>query len=248
VVGENVPEPAVARQNMNVWGMDPLQKQKTISGYMASVKYMDQQVGRLLDALDRLQIRDSTIVIFISDHGYNLGEHDCWAKSSLWEGTVRIPMIISHPGEPDHHGHTCSHITELVDLYPTLTELCGLEEMQPSILQGKSFASSITGEMKESAEGLAYTTTRGGHASTIRTDSWRYTRWSEDPVPGMEELYDHENDPEEHLNLADDPAFTDELRKMRIMFDRAREEARNGILQVTRSYQEQKRQDPSDKP
>ena len=64
---------------------------------MASVRFMDQQVGRLLDALDRLEIRDETIVVFISDHGYNLGEHDCWSKVSLWEGSVRVPMIISHP-------------------------------------------------------------------------------------------------------------------------------------------------------
>ncbi len=98
VVKDDVPGQALVRQNMKIWEMNEMQKRQTISAYMASVRFMDQQVGRLLDALDRLGIRDETIVIFISDHGYNLGEHDCWSKVSLWEGSVRIPMIISYPG------------------------------------------------------------------------------------------------------------------------------------------------------
>lgn len=103
-VGKNVPAQALQRQNDKIWKMDDAQKQKTIAAYMASVRFMDQQVGRLLDALDRLKIRENTIVVFISDHGYNLGEHDCWSKVSLWEGSVRIPMIISHPDFPEKHG------------------------------------------------------------------------------------------------------------------------------------------------
>jgi iduronate 2-sulfatase len=87
-IGENVPEKALLRQNDKVFGMNELQKRQTISAYMASVRFMDQQVGRLLDALERLKLRDETIVIFLSDHGYNLGEHDCWSKVSLWEYTI----------------------------------------------------------------------------------------------------------------------------------------------------------------
>jgi iduronate 2-sulfatase len=78
IVGDNVPDEALARQNDKVWGMDQIQKRKAIRSYMASVRFMDRQVGRLLDALDRLGIGDETIVIFMSDHGYNLGENDAW--------------------------------------------------------------------------------------------------------------------------------------------------------------------------
>ena len=95
---------------------------------MASVK-----VGRLLDALDPLEMRD---VVFISDHGYNLGEHDCWSKLSLWEGSVRIPMIISHPFGKNQHGTTYEGITELIDLYPTLAGLCEMDTLQPESFRG----------------------------------------------------------------------------------------------------------------
>ncbi len=193
---------------------------------MASVRFMDQQVGRLLDALDRLQIRENTIVVFISDHGYNLGEHDCWAKSSLWEGSVRVPMIIAHPGAPGQHGQTFDGITELVDLYPTLADLCGLADRQPSILQGQSLSEVLSKGGPASTNGLAYTTTNGGKASSIRTGRWRYTRWGDQINPGNEELYDHEKDPEELKNLAGLPGFDKIMDEMRARFEGARNNAR----------------------
>src|SRR5690606_9479948 len=139
-IGDNVPEPALRRQNDRIWGMDETQKKNTIAAYMASVRFMDQQVGRLLDALDRLDLRKETIVVFLSDHGYNLGEHDCWSKTSLWEGSVRVPMIISVPGEQyeGQYGSTHDSIVELIDLYPTLGELGGYDQELPKILQGQS--------------------------------------------------------------------------------------------------------------
>ncbi|MFC2124232.1 sulfatase [Bacteroidota bacterium] len=232
VIGDNVPEDALRRQNQKIWKMDEEQKKKTISSYMASVRFMDQQVGRLLDALDRLGIRDNTIVIFISDHGYNLGEHDCWSKVSLWEGSVRVPMIISYPDFSQNHGKTSRSITELIDLYPTLTELCGFSDKQPEILQGKSLANIISKDSAEKFESQAYTTSYGGIFSTIRTDQWRYTRWGEGVEAGNEELYDHLNDPEEHINLADQPDMTKVLKDMRKRFEEARELARNGLRDI----------------
>jgi arylsulfatase A-like enzyme len=229
VVGENVPEPALRRQNDKIWGMNELQKRRTISAYMASVRFMDQQVGRLLDALDRLGVRDETIVIFISDHGYNLGEHDCWSKVSLWEGSVRVPMIISDPEFGENHGSTCRAVTELIDLYPTLTELCNMSDRQPGILQGKSLIGYMQGNNLKNSEKQAYTVSYGGKDATLRTDRWRYTRWGEEAMPGSEELYDHRNDPEEHINLADDPAKKEILTEMRGKFDIARKRARTGL-------------------
>ena len=226
VVEDNVPEPALVRQNMKIWKMSEIQKKQTISAYMASVRFMDQQVGRLLDALDRLNLRDETIVIFISDHGYNLGEHDCWSKVSLWEGSVRIPLIISVPGAGKNNGNTCESIVELIDLYPTLTELCGLSLEQPEILQGKSLAGYLTGKEKEPGESIAYTISFGGKGATVRSDRWRYTRWGENVEDGNEELYDHQSDPEEHINLADDPKNQEILEEMRGKFELARKKAR----------------------
>jgi len=226
VVKENVPSKALFRQNMTRWKMDELQKRQTISAYMASVRFMDQQVGRILDALDRLGIRDETIVVFVSDHGYNLGEHDCWSKVSLWEGSVRIPMIISHPGYKEVHGTSIESITQLIDLYPTLTELCGLSENQPAILQGESLAAVVVGSAITPRESFAYTVTTGGRAASLRTERWRYTRWGENVDEGNEELYDHLIDPEEHNNLATDPGFRETLAEMRSKFEQARENAR----------------------
>ena len=227
-IADDVPEDALRRQNMKIWKMNELQKKQTISAYMASVRFMDQQVGRLLDALDRLGLRQETIVVFVSDHGYNLGEHDCWSKVSLWEGSVRIPMIISHPGSTENHGNTCGSITELIDLYPTLSELCGLQEDQPTILQGKSLVAHLTGLAPSNAESLAYTVSYGGNAASIRTSQWRYTRWGEDRDDGNEELYDHHQDPEEHTNLAYDPGLKQVLSELRAQFEDARNRARSG--------------------
>ncbi|MEN8229916.1 MAG: sulfatase [Bacteroidota bacterium] len=229
LIDTTVPERALAMQNMKIWEMNEMQKRQTISAYMASVRFMDQQVGRLLDALDRLGIRDETIVVFISDHGYNLGEHDCWSKVSLWEGSVRIPMIISCPGAGQKEGTTSESITELIDLYPTLTDLCGLANEQPEILQGKSLAGIVMGSSTMKGESLAYSVTYGGSGATLRSDRWRYTRWGEEIEAGNEELYDHRKDPEEHTNLANDPKKQKSLTQMRRKFDLARKKARTTI-------------------
>lgn len=227
VIGENVPKQAQRQRNKPRWNMNEEQKKKAISGYMASVHFMDQQVGRLLDALDRLDLRKNTIVVFISDHGFNLGEHDSWSKVSLWEGSVRVPMIISDPGAKSQYGKTCNDITELIDLYPTLTELCGMEEKQPEILQGESLAYAIRGEEKKNLDQIAYTITSTKGAS-IRTDRWRYNRWGDEANVVNEELYDHDNDPEEYYNMADNPEFKDILEEMRTKFEAVKEKAATG--------------------
>ncbi len=215
VINDNVPEEALRRQNENIWEMNNWQQKQTIGAYMASVRFMDQQVGRLLDALERLDLRDETIVVFVSDHGYNLGEHNCWSKVSLWEGSVRVPLIISYPGNTSKHGTTCNMITELVDLYPTLTGLCGISDNQPGILQGKSFAAYIKNNQTINEEAAAYTVSYDGNAASVRTSRWRYTRWGNKVESGNEELYDHNNDPEELINLVDDPDYKAHLKKMR---------------------------------
>ena len=155
IVGLNdVPPRALTRQNNKVWGMNEQQQKETIAAYMASVQFMDEQVGRLLSTLDNLGLRENTIVVFVSDHGYNLGEHDCWSKVSLWEGSVRVPMIISAPGKrfQSSYGTTCETTVELIDLYPTLLGLAGYSEQQPIILQGKSLMPWLENSANQSEE------------------------------------------------------------------------------------------------
>ena len=136
-------------------------------------------------------------------------------------------MIISHPNAKKSEGKSCETVAELIDLYPTLADLCGYKDKKPSILQGKSFAPFVLENQKLKGESVAYTISYGGRGGTIRTDKWRYTRWGEDATGSNEELYDHENDPEEHLNLADNPKVSKVLIEMRAKFDAARNKARN---------------------
>jgi arylsulfatase A-like enzyme len=229
IVGGNVPEEALRRQNEKIWGMDELQKKKTISAYMASVKFMDQQVGRLLNTLDQLDLRKNTIVIFLSDHGYNLGEHDCWAKTSLWEGTVRVPLIISVPGIEKNYGAECKSITELIDLYPTLADLCGYSKEAPEILQGKSLVNYIkNGDMTDNNAG-AFTVTDRGKSGTLIFGDYRYTRWGDEIGAGNEELYNHSSDLEEIVNLVNDVSQKNVLEDMRKRFDNAKRKSKKSL-------------------
>lgn len=220
-VADNVPPSALRRQNDKIWGMNEAQQKQTISAYMASVRFMDEQVGRLLNTLDRLGIRDETIVVFISDHGYNLGEHECWSKVSLWEGSVRVPMIISAPDYEDHYGNTSQSIVELIDLYPTLADLCDLSDQKPEILQGKSLLPALKDNNTMAQDTTAYTVSYGGSAGAITTKRWKYTRWDKQIGPKNEELYDHQNDPEEYHNLAGEPAYQNILETLRKELDQA---------------------------
>ena len=224
IINDLVPKEALRHQNEQLFGMSESQKQKTISAYMASVQFMDTQVGRLMTALDRLKLRDNTIVIFISDHGYNLGEHDCWSKVSLWEGSVRVPMIITAPGSlyKNKKGKTNNEIVELIDLYPTLTDLTGFADQQPGILQGKSLKNHLkNGEQRSSNDNFAYTISYQGKAFSIRTKKWRYTRWGREITEGNEELYNHQKDPEEHQNLTNKKSSFKTLEMMRNKLENA---------------------------
>jgi arylsulfatase A-like enzyme len=135
-------------------------------------------------------------------------------------------MIISYAGNKKNHGTSCETITELIDLYPTLTGLCGLSEKQPAILQGKSLAGYIKENKPVKGKPYAYTISYGGEGASIRSPEWRYTRWGEDVVEGNEELYRHSTDPEETINLADDSDQQEILAQMRGIFESSREKAR----------------------
>ena len=132
------------------------QRKEIIRAYYASTTLMDACLGRVLDGLEKLKLADDTIVVFLSDHGYHLGHHGLWQKSDLFEGSARVPLIISVPGMKTA-GQTSDSLTELVDLYPTLTDLCGLPK--PKHLKGKSLTPVLT-DPKATIRKAAFSTTR----------------------------------------------------------------------------------------
>ena len=174
----------------------PSNIQRMWSAYYATVTYMDEQLGKVLDELDRLKLTNSTAIVFISDHGYHLGEHHFWQKSNLHEEVTRVPMIISVPGMKP--GRTNS-VTELMDIYPTLSSLLGIPA--PESVQGKNLVPVLKNpETKVRKAALSFN--RGGHG--LRSDRWAYLRYKN----GDDELYDMEKDPEQFHNLAKNKEFT----------------------------------------
>ncbi|MFT5301150.1 MAG: iduronate 2-sulfatase [Mariniblastus sp.] len=181
------------------------------TAYYASVTHMDAQVGRVLKALDELGLREKTIVIFSSDHGYHLGEHHKWQKQHLFEETTRVPFILSVPWLAKSHGNAANQICELVDLYPTISDLAGLQA--PDYLQGASMRSILADvETREWEKSRAFTVSTKGGVS-LRTEKWRYTEWGKGRSKDVE-LYDLTKDPQEFTSVASDPAYQEALAKM----------------------------------
>jgi uncharacterized sulfatase len=182
---------------------------------------MDAQVGRLLDALDRLNLTDNTIVVFFSDHGWLLGEHGGqWQKRSLFEESARVPLIIYAPGA-EGNGIACFRTVELIDLFPTLAELCDLP--LPTGLEGASLEPllndpghpwtkpAITNVVRRADRSIL----EGINGRSVRTERYRYTEWDEG-VEGME-LYDHYSDPKEWRNLVEKPDYKYTIERLKKM-------------------------------
>lgn len=183
----------------------------TIAAYYSAISFMDAQLGLILDALDRLDLWDSTVVVLHSDHGYHLGEHGgLWHKLSLFEEAARVPLIVAAPGR---NPGASLRLVELVDLYPTLADLCGLEI--PRELEGASFVPLLEDPIRPWKDAVFTVLTRPRVANsgkkfgdiesmgrTVFDGRWRFTLWPD----GTTELYDHHHDPFEYQNLADDPA------------------------------------------
>ncbi|MDA9961964.1 sulfatase [Opitutales bacterium] len=205
------------------YNLDELTCRKAMQAYYACVSFVDAQVGRMMDALERLDLADNTIVVFWSDHGYHLGEHNgIWQKRTLFEQGARTPLIIKAPGAAGN-GQSCRRIVEFVDIYPTLTDLAGLST--PKAVEGRSLQPllqnpiapwdgyAITQVLRPADDRLAEPVM----GRSIRTERWRYSDWGEGKH-GVE-LYDHHADPMEFDNLAIKPdkqskAVMKSLRKL----------------------------------
>lgn len=174
--------------------------------YHACVSYADAQIGRVLAALDRLELWDRTIVILIGDHGYHLGEHDWWNKVTVYEHGVRAPLIAWVPGAKGM-GRATDALIEFVDLYPTLADYAGLEP--PHRLAGTSLR-PVFADPAHPGKPAAYSQVNRGEivGRSVRTSRHRYTEWGPGGAAGIE-LYDHEHDDGEYRNRADRPESAD---------------------------------------
>ena len=197
--------PSAFWTNPLYWGLNEQERKEVIRAYYASVTFMDAQVGKLLDALDQLGLAENTIVVFWSDHGYLLTEHGQWMKQSLFEESARVPLIIAAP-DAKGNGKISDGVVELVDLYPTLANLCGLNP--PDYLAGDNLMPLLDNPNKkwDNAAHTQVLRSPGYMGRSVRTERWRYTEW--DNGKKGAELYDHKKDPNEYQNLAEDPEYT----------------------------------------
>ncbi len=191
---------------------DPLQK-KVWQAYMANVSYVDAQIGRLLQALEDNGVADRTIVVLWSDHGWHLGEHGTWAKMTIFEWSARVPLIIATPGRS--RPIRTQALVELIDVYPTLAELAGLPI--PQHVEGTSMAPLFEDPNRPWKKAAFSQFPRYDHSMgrTMRTDRYRYTEWEglDGQIRGRE-LYDHETDPLELVNLANSPQATTTIESL----------------------------------
>ncbi len=186
----NLPEPRLR------WVRENDQWRNLVRSYLACTSFVDAQVGRLLDALEAAGLAENTIIVLWGDHGYHLGEKGITGKNTLWERSTRVPLIFAGPGvTPAQH---CTRPAELLDMYPTLIELCGLTERGD--LEGISLGPQLRDGAAPRERPALTSHNQGNHA--VRSEHWRYIRYAD----GSEELYDHKADPHEWTNLAADPA------------------------------------------
>ena len=201
---------AKTRSATNKIGDFPDNQKRMWSAYYASTQFMDDQVGRILDELEDLGLDEKTVVVFTSDHGYHLGEHTFWQKSNLHEEVTKVPLIISAPGIKASRSES---IVELVDLMPTLAELCDIEI--PKGLHGESLVPVLKDPSVRVKDGALSFNNSG---TSYRIKNWSYVRYKD----GKEEMYDMAKDPQQFINLAvlNTPSNVDQLNRMRSLFNK----------------------------
>ena len=214
---EDVPEAAVelteGKRKYTTAVMEGGLHKEAVQAYLATTAYVDAQFGRLLEALNNSPHRGNTIVVFLSDHGFHLGEKHHWQKATLWEEATHSLLMMRVPGVTPADGGVCERFVSLQDIYPTLTELCGIDA--PDYLDGRSLAPLLKNPAAPwTGTALTGLTSKGGPWSayiSIRNELGRYTRYGE----GAEEYYDTSKDPHEWTNEIDNPEYAFIVRKMR---------------------------------
>ena len=199
-------------RNINDYAVAPKHSEVVSSGkqrsltqaYLASISFVDHCVGIVMEALENSPHADNTIVVLWSDHGFHLGEKHHWAKRTLWEESTRVPLLFAGPGiEP---GEACVEPASLIDIYPTLIELCELPEHES--LDGISLTPQLDDPTSERDRPAIISSYFGNHG--VRGRDWRLIVYED----GARELYDHRTDPDEYTNLADHPNYTKVLEEL----------------------------------
>jgi arylsulfatase A-like enzyme len=216
-----LPEPRLSwLQAQNQWR--PL-----VRAYLASTAFMDSQLGRLLTTLDELKLADHTVVVLWSDNGWHLGEKQITGKNTLWEPSTRVPLVFAGPGVSQ--GGRCRQPAELLDLYPTLVELCGLPPRTG--LEGHSLLPQL--RQDQTPRPWPALTTHNPNNHSVRSTDWRYTRYAN----GAEELYDLRNDPREWTNLVARPQHQGTLSELRRWLPATNAPLAPGSAQRTLTYE-----------
>jgi arylsulfatase A-like enzyme len=187
------------------WAIETGEWKKIIQAYLACVSYVDYEIGRVLDALENSNHANNTVIVLWSDHGYRLGEKGTFAKHGLWESATKAPLLFSAPNLPK--GKVIDSPVEMLSIYPTLLELCGLPDYDRN--EGRSLVQTMKNE-KDDEKAFALTT-YGMNNHSVKTNHFRYTRYED----GSEELYDHQHDPDEFTNVANDPKYRKEIKKLK---------------------------------
>jgi iduronate 2-sulfatase len=208
------------------WNVTPDGLRETIRAYYASISFLDANVGRVLGALERLGLADRTIVVFMSDHGYHLGDRGQWMKQTLFERSTRSPLVIAGPGVAAR-GRSSTRIVEFLDLYPTLAAVAGVSA--PSGLQGRSLVPLLKDPSAPWDHAALSQVRRGALPAagaapnlfmgySVRTADWRYTEW-DGGAQGVE-LYNERDDPDERRNLGSDPKHRQQVVEMQKLLRR----------------------------
>jgi len=201
---DDIPKPGINYKTSQNMQMDVRRQKKAVGGYYAAVAYMDAQVGKVLDAVERTGIADRTIIIFTSDHGYHLGEHDFWAKVSLHEESAGVPLIVCVPGKAPA---VCDSLVELIDLFPTTLSICGIDV--PDRLQGRD-VSALLEDPSIKVRDAAFSCAPMRQAFLLREEKYAYIQYGED-ASGGRELFDMETDPQQYTNLAQAPEHVERV-------------------------------------
>jgi len=200
-----------------------------VHGYYACVSYVDAQIGRLMDALDKLGLRDNTVIVLWGDHGWKLGEHGMWCKHTPFELDAHVPLIFSYPGMK-HRGAAATSFAEFVDIYPTLCELCGLEI--PAHTEGDSLVGAMANP-GSTVKKVAFTQWPKKDRTnpdkvimsySIKTEQYRYIEWTHKKSGKVlaTELYDHAKDPDENVNIASEAEQKETVERLSRLLDGGR--------------------------
>ncbi len=203
---DDIPRPGINYKTSKNMKMDVVKQKKSIGSYYASVVYMDAMVGKVMETLKQTGQDKNTIVIFTSDHGYHLGEHDFWAKVSLHEESVVVPLIIKVPGKK---AAASNSFVELLDLYPTVAKMCGLNKQDH--LQGLDISGLLDNPELEVRDTILCA---NGKGILLRDKKWAFISYGKKGKGGYE-LFDMINDPKQYTNLASNPKYTSVLESFK---------------------------------